>query len=170
MPNVYLTGMMGSGKTVAGEHLSLLLHFGFIDLDGLISEKTKRTVSELFEKEGEAFFRAQETQALKEVSVMNSKVVATGGGTVLNPVNIQRMKGTGKVVYLETSLDELWERVKEKKDRPLLKSDSPKEALRKIYELRQPIYERICDVKVNTDRKSIESIARQIVKALEQSS
>ncbi len=167
MPNVYLIGMMGSGKTVTGKLLSLLLHYGFIDLDELIEKKMQKSISEIFENEGEAFFRDKETQVLKEVSAINAKVVATGGGTILRAENVQKMKESGKVIYLEASLDELWERVKEKKDRPLLKKDSPKEALKKIYEIRKPIYGRICDFKVNTGRRTIEEVAHQIFDELE---
>ncbi len=167
MPNIYLVGMMGSGKTVTGKLLSLLLHYGFTDLDETIEKKQKRSISEIFGKEGELFFRDQETKILTEVCAVTAKVIATGGGTVLRPENVQRMKASGKVIYLETSLDELWERVKEKTDRPLLKSESPKEVLRKIYEIRRPIYERICDLKVNTDRKTIEKVANHIFNKLE---
>ncbi len=167
MPNIYLVGMMGSGKTVTGKLLALLLHYGFTDLDETIEEKHKRSISEIFEKEGEFFFRDQETKILTKVCAVTAKVIATGGGTVLRPENVRKMKASGKVIYLETSLEELWERVKEKTDRPLLKSESPKEALRKIYEIRRPIYERICDLKVNTDRKTIEKVANQIFNELE---
>jgi shikimate kinase len=167
MRNVYLIGMMGSGKTVTGKTLALLLGCGFLDLDDVIQGKSRRTINDLFEKEGEEFFREQEILALAEASSKGPRVIATGGGTVLRPVNIERMKSTGLLIYLETSLETLWSRVKEKTDRPLLKGSTPKEQLEKIFSARKPIYERVCDIKVLTDGLSADVIARQIMMQLE---
>jgi shikimate kinase len=164
--NIYLTGMMGSGKTVTGKALAILLRCGFVDLDETIQERARKTISEIFEKEGEEYFREQESLILKEVSAVNPRVVATGGGTVLRPLNVKQMWETGKIVYLETSLEVLWERVKEKKDRPLLQDPSPKEKLREIFFVRKPIYEQVCDLRINTDQQSPDVVARHIYEQL----
>ena len=141
MSNIYLVGMMGSGKTVTGRHLAVLLNYGFVDLDENIQDKLHRTISDIFEKEGEPFFRKEEAGVLKEVSGIGRRVIATGGGTVLLPENVTRMKSTGKVVYLETSLELLWQRVRGKKDRPLLKQSDPRQSLEMIFAARRPLYE-----------------------------
>lgn len=162
MPNIYLTGMMGSGKSVTGKRLAVRLGYGFVDLDDKIQERTKKTIVEIFAAHGEAFFRAEETQALKETAAQQSLVVATGGGTVLNPSNVEQMRQSGKVVFLETSLEVLWSRVKDKRERPLLNSENPQGKLAKIFEERKPVYENSCDWKVNTDGKTAGSVADEI--------
>ncbi len=166
MTNVYLIGMMGSGKSVTGKRLAAKLGCHFVDLDEQVQIKVGKSVKEIFENEGEAFFRDQESVALKEASDISPRVIATGGGTVLRLHNVEKMKATGKVIFLETSPDVLWERVKIKKDRPLLFGDSPKEKLLSIYATRQPFYERMFDFKVNTDGKTAQTVADEIHRCL----
>jgi len=166
MPNIYLIGMMGSGKTVVGKALALLMNCGFVDIDELIQEKTHQSIPEIFSNQGEEFFRNQESLILNEVSAFSPRVVGTGGGTILSPANVKRMRETGKIIYLETSLDVLWERVKDKKDRPLLQGSMPEESLKKIFLVRRPIYEQVCHFKVSTDSQTVEALARQILERL----
>ncbi len=163
MPNIYLIGMMGSGKTVTGRRLAAMLAMNFLDLDQMIEQRTGCSISELFQKEGEAYFRDQEATLLKEVSVVNAGVVATGGGAVLQPENVECMRRTGGIVFLKTSLEDLWRRVKDKKDRPLLGKGNPREALAQIYVSRAPLYEKACDFEVNTDGQKAEAVARKIL-------
>src|SRR5688572_7312409 len=105
MNNLYLIGMMGSGKSVTGKKLAEILGTLFIDLDERVQDRTRRKITDIFEKDGEAYFRQQETAALAEVCKEGPAVIATGGGTILSAENVERMKATGKVVFLETSLD-----------------------------------------------------------------
>src|SRR3989338_8170656 len=140
MPNIYLTGMMGSGKSVTGKRLALKLGHTFLDLDALIQKKSGKTITQIFSEKGEDFFRNLEAQALKEASQSELKVVATGGGTVLRAANVDLMKATGKIIYLDTSVETLWDRVKDNKDRPLLRGGQPQEKLLEIYAYRRPIY------------------------------
>ena len=164
--NIYLVGMMGSGKSVTGKKLATMLDCLFIDLDELIQEKARRTIVEIFEKEGEEFFRDLESGALKEISGLGPKVIATGGGTVLRPDNVRRMRDTGKICFLETSLEVLWERVKWKKDRPLLKQGDPKQNLEKIFETRSPLYRKVSDFEVHTDDRTAQDVAQEIFEKL----
>ena len=166
MNNLYLVGMMGSGKSVTGKKLAALLGYAFVDLDQWIEEKHRRSITEIFEKEGETFFRAQEAVLLAEACGAGPRVVATGGGTVLRPENVERMQATGKVIYLETSLGLLWHRVKSKQDRPLLKGADPKTSLASIFEARRPLYEKSADFSVNTDGQTAEKVARKILEEL----
>ncbi len=166
MPNIYLTGMMGSGKSVTGKKLAQLLNYSFVDLDDKVQGRSGRSINDMFQKEGETFFREQERCALEEVSVCENQVVATGGGIVTKPHNIRRMKMSGKVVFLETSLNVLWDRVKGKKDRPLLKGQDPYKNLEKIFLERREAYETAADCKVNTDGKTAEAVAQDIIKIL----
>ncbi len=166
MRNLYLVGMMGSGKSVTGRKLAALLGHSFVDLDQWIEERQHRSITEIFESEGETFFRDTEAELLKEVCGSGPRVVATGGGTVLRPENVERMRATGKIIFLETSLEVLWERVKGKKDRPLLKGGDPKANLNGIFQTRQPIYEKVCDCRINTDGQTAEAAAKKIMEEL----
>ena len=170
MSNVYLVGMMGSGKSVTGKKLAALLGYGFVDLDQWIEERHQRSINELFEKEGESFFREAEAGLLKEACGAGPRVIATGGGTILRAENVERMRATGKIIFLETSLEGLWERVKSKKDRPLLKGQDPKLNLAGIDRVRRPIYEKVCDLRVNTDGQTAEAVAGKILKELQKKS
>ena len=162
MPNIYLIGMMGSGKSVTGKRLAVKLGYGFVDLDERVQDKTKRSIADIFEKDGENFFRDLESQILKEASLADLKVVATGGGVVLRRANIDLMKATGKIFFLETSVEVLWERVKDKKDRPLLRDGKHQERLLEIDAYRKPLYQGASDSKVNTDGKTAGAVADEI--------
>ena len=166
MPNLYLTGMMGSGKSVTGKRLAAKLGYGCADLDDLIEEKARKSIGQIFINEGEDFFRDLESQMLKEASGLGNRVVATGGGTILRPGNVELMRATGKIIFLETSPDILWQRVKDKKDRPLLGGEKPQEKLLQIYAYRLPLYEGCCDFKVATDGKTAAAVADEIYQML----
>lgn len=166
MSNIYLVGMMGSGKTVTGKKLAELLSYSFLDLDERIQQKSGRTVSEIFEKDGESSFRDQERKVLEETISTDKQVVATGGGAVLRSENISLMRRAGKVVFLDTSLNVIWDRVKNKKDRPLLKGDNPFEKLKKIFYDRESIYQDAADFIVNTDGLSADTAAKKVFERL----
>ena len=160
---------MGSGKTVTGRRLAALLGVDFVDLDQLMEHRAGQSITEFFEKRGEAYFRDQESALLKEVSLSDSRVVATGGGLILHPGNTECIRRTGKVVFLKTSFEDLWRRVKDKKDRPLLGKGKPGEALAQIYAARAPLYEKACDFAVNTDGQKAEAVARTIFEWIKKS-
>ncbi len=166
MPNVYLVGMMGSGKTVTGKKLASLLGREFVDLDALVEEKSGRTIVNIFEKQGEEFFRGIESEALREPSD-GPRVVATGGGIILRPENVRHMRNSGTVVYLETGAEALWQRVRGRSDRPLLKGADPKEKLAQILAARRSLYEQASDFRVATDGRTAEAVAEEIFKRLE---
>lgn len=163
MKNIYLVGMMGSGKSVTGRKLAEMLGYSFWDLDIYIQEKTSRSINDLFQIEGESFFRSEEKKALAEVASKGRQVVATGGGTVLDLSNVEKMKETGTLVFLETSLEVLWERVRNKKDRPLLRGEDPLGNLKSIFNSRAEIYQRCADLTVNTDGLSAEAAAQKVL-------
>ena len=164
MKNVYLIGMMGSGKTTSGRALAKLLAVSFVDLDDRIVEEAGHSINDIFKTEGEPYFRGVETKLLTRLSKLENQVVATGGGVVLDSSNREHMRNTGLVIYLKTSLDVLWERVKEKKDRPLLKSSDPKESLKDLFYKRTPLYESSSDKFFLTDHKLPEAVGLEIYK------
>lgn len=162
MKNIYLIGMMGAGKTAVGRSLARLAGVHFVDIDHLIVERAGKSINQIFEENGEPYFRNLETEVLKTVASEHGKVVATGGGIVLKPENVQLMKQSGKIIFLEASLDTLWERVKLKSDRPLLKTENPKATLERILAERQPIYRSVADAVVLSEEKTFHDVARDI--------
>jgi len=167
MPNVYLIGMMGSGKSLTGKNLAVLLKYDFLDLDERVEKKNGCAISEIFTQKGEPFFRDQESLVLREVPQKGSSVIATGGGIILRPENVRHMRSTGRVVYLETSLGMLWQRLEGKKDRPLLKVQDGPKALEDIFLKRKKIYEKACHDSVATDGKNPEEVAHEVAVLLE---
>lgn len=166
MKNIYLIGMMGSGKTSTGKALSRLRQMLFVDLDLELERQQKRSIREIFEKEGESFFRKEESKILRTAGNALGAVISTGGGIILDSENQVWMKSHGIVVHLKTSLEWLWKRVKDKAHRPLLKSENPKGELEKILKHREAFYQGAHHVEVVTDGKTAEEVAFEIDEAL----
>jgi shikimate kinase len=164
--NIYLIGMMGSGKTVTGKALAERLGYTFVDLDAEIQVKEGRSIAEIFEGSGEPYFRDGETSVLELFSKQDKQVIATGGGIVLREANVRRMKETGTVVLLGASVESLWQRVRYSKDRPLLNKPDPLGALRKILSDRGTFYSKACHFSVMTDGKKAEEVANEILEML----
>ncbi|MFH1208194.1 MAG: shikimate kinase [Candidatus Omnitrophota bacterium] len=164
--NIYLIGMMGSGKTVTGKALAERLGYAFVDLDVEIQAKEGRSIPEIFAGFGEPYFRNAESSVLEHFSKQAKQVIATGGGIVLREENVRRMKETGKVVRLDASVESLWQRVRYSKDRPLLNKPDPLGALRQILSDRGAFYEKASHFSVLTDGKRAEDVANEILKML----
>jgi len=164
--NIYLIGMMGSGKTVTGKILADLLDCEFVDLDAEIQKREKRTISEIFSESGEPYFRDVESSVLEHFSKQADQVIATGGGIVLCEENVRRMKKTGTVVLLKASAESLWQRVRYAKDRPLLNKPDPFGALRQILVDRESFYENACHFSILTDGKIADDIASEVQEML----
>lgn len=142
--NLVLIGMPTSGKTTIGKILSEELGREFIDSDEEIVEKIGMSISEFFEKNGEAEFRKIEAQVIKEIALKQGAVIATGGGVILNKRNIELLKMNGKVIFLNRPLDMLLT----SEDRPL---SSDRELLKKRFEERHEIYKASADVEIIAD-------------------
>jgi len=121
---IYLTGFMGSGKSTIGPILANVLGWDFFDLDKLIEQELNDSVSSIFETRGEQFFREKETAVLKGLENRENLVLALGGGTLSTKENLDLVKKNGVSIYLKSSPDEIFRRLKFKTDRPLLKSES----------------------------------------------
>ena len=159
---IFLIGFMGSGKTHWGRLLSAKLQLPFSDLDTVIVEKEERTVSELFSEKGEEYFRTREKEVLEEIiGLQESFILSCGGGTPCFFNNIELMKKNGKVVWLNTAIDVLQERLlKERMSRPLIRDIGDDELrryiARKLSE-RKMYYEQ-ADVMVNEESVSLEQL------------
>ena len=164
--NLYLVGMMGAGKTTVGRLLARRLKLRFIDCDHEIERRCGVAVPLIFDIEGEAGFRARETQALRELTALQNVVLATGGGAVLDPANRRRLAAHGTVVYLCAKPEALYERVKHDRNRPLLATGDPLARLRELFIVRDPLYREVADLVVDTGHQSVQALARSILDQL----
>lgn len=161
---IYLTGFMGSGKTSVGRHLARFLALPFVDLDREIEEQAGLSIAEIFQRRGEAGFRELEARALEDQSRRQQAVVATGGGVVESPENVDLMLSTGKVIWLHLDFDTLHRRLaRSPVDRPLFKST---EQTRELYRSRLSSYER-CHLRVEAGSGTPRELARRIAELLE---
>ena len=164
--NLFLVGMMGSGKTTLGRALAQRLDLPFADTDRLLVERTGVPVTTIFEIEGEEGFRRRESAVLAELASGPSQVVATGGGAVLSAANREVMRAGGTVVYLRARLDHLWERTRHDTSRPLLATPDPRATLAAILEARDPLYREVAHVIVETGTQSAATLVSRVVAAL----
>ncbi len=164
--NVYLIGPMGSGKTAVGRYLARLLDLTFHDSDTEIERRTGVDIPLIFEKEGEAGFRQRERDAIELLTAMEHIVLATGGGAVLLEENRRHLSQRGYVVYLETSVVQQVERVKQGRDRPLLNNVDIASKLAQLMAERVPLYREVADVIVPTDGRKVRTVAEDILREL----
>jgi shikimate kinase len=161
-PNIFLIGPMGSGKSAVGRHLARLFRFTFYDSDADIEAKTGVDISFIFEKEGEAGFRVREKEAIDRLTRLDSIVLATGGGAVIDDENRRLLSERGFVVYLETSIDQQLERTRHARHRPLLNDTDPEQKLRELMLRRAALYAEIAKVTVSTNGRRVQLVAEEI--------
>jgi shikimate kinase len=162
---ILLIGMMGVGKSSVGQALAHRLGWPYLDSDRQVEAATGRSVREIFEADGEAAFRTEETQALAAAVALSPAVVGVAGGAVLDPGNRERIRAAGLVVWLRASIETMTQRVGRGRGRPLL-GDDPGAALRRLYPARQPLYEELAEVVVDVDELDVEQAVEMIVAAL----
>ncbi|MBT6355994.1 MAG: shikimate kinase [Nitrosomonadales bacterium] len=161
--NIYLIGLMGSGKTTLGKILSKKLDKTFFDSDQVIEEKLGVDVPMIFEYEGEAGFREREKEILKELVSKKNIILATGGGVILSKFNRDLLSENGIVIYLKSNQKDLISRMKNDKTRPLLRNGNIESTIKKLCEEREPLYEMISDFEVTTKNKRVHEIVNEII-------
>lgn len=164
--NVFLVGPMGAGKSTIGRHVAQELKMQFYDTDQALEERTGADVAWIFDVEGEEGFRKREKKIIEELSDLQGIVLATGGGAICLPENRKFLGGRGFVVYLEASVEQQWSRTKRDKSRPLLQGDNPRETLENLHAERDPLYREISDMVVETDGRTVRSVANEILRKL----
>ena len=169
--NVVLIGFRGSGKSTIGKAISDRLGREFIDCDAWIEKHTGLTIKEIFERHGESHFRTLESQAIGELSAMDGKVIATGGGAALKYQNMQVFKRNGgKIFFLEVGPETSFARITADETtrarRPALTEKDPFTEVKEQIELRRPYYVKGADVTVMTDGRTIDEIVGEILKHL----
>ena len=163
---VVMVGMMGAGKTAVGTALARMLNVPFLDSDEEIVRAARRPIAEIFERDGEAFFRDREYEVIGRLLRGAPSVLSTGGGAFLSERNRSQIQAAGVSVWLRADLELLWQRVRHKNTRPLLRTANPRETLRQLYNARLPAY-RMADLAVDAGHDySIEQMAGRVVQAL----
>jgi shikimate kinase len=162
--NIFIVGPMGSGKSTVGKIVSSELFLSFYDTDDEIENRTGASIDWIFDLEGEIGFRKRETKVLEEMVQKNSIVMSTGGGIILSDENRDLLSSRGTVFYLATPIEVQLERTSKDKDRPLLKDGDPRKVLEKLHEDRIKLYEEVSDYIVNTENKTSQEVAKEIIK------
>jgi len=163
---VVLVGMMGAGKTAVGKALAENLNAPFLDSDAEIVSAANMSIAEIFERDGEPFFRARESEVISRLLKGAPCVLSTGGGAFLSAQNRELISELGVSVCLEADLDLLWSRVRHKDTRPLLQTENPYETLSALFDARASIYAK-ADLSVKADAAySINDMAQRVEEAL----
>lgn len=163
---VVMVGMMGAGKTAVGRALAEKLDVPFLDSDAEIVTAANMSIAEIFERDGEAFFRQKEAQVIDRLLEEETGILSTGGGAFLAEGNRTNITTKGVSVWLDADLELLWNRVKHKDTRPLLRTANPKATLTEIYNARVPIYA-LADISVKSHASySIADMAERVIEAL----
>lgn len=160
--NIYLVGLMGAGKSTVGRQLARRLKLDFYDSDRIIVEKTGVPIATIFEIEGESGFRNRETQVLEELSHHDGCVIATGGGSLICPENRKIIAGSGCVIYLRTSAERLYSRIKHDQARPLMQTENPLQTLRDLLAEREPAYLEAADFVIRTGSQKVGVVLHRI--------
>lgn len=163
---ISLVGLPGSGKSTVGRQLARRLQLPFADSDHVIEQRLGCPIRDFFEREGEERFRDVEEQVLDELT-RQSGVLSTGGGAVLRPGNREHLRSRGKVVYLKSTPEELFRRLRHDTQRPLLQVDDPLQRLRDLYAARDPLYRETAHFIIETGRPSVATLVNMIVMQLE---
>ena len=163
--NIFLIGMMGSGKTQTGPYLARKINYAFVDTDDVIEKAAKQSIAAIFEKDGETGFRDLEKQVLKEISQHHSLVIATGGGLVTLPENWGILH-QGIVIWLDLDLNRSIQRIeRDEKERPLLIKEDLAHTYSQIYESRKSIYLE-SDLRIEVEDQSPSEVASMIADRL----
>ena len=165
--NIVLIGFMGTGKTAVGQVLAGRLHRPLIEVDALIVTMAGKSIPDIFEDDGEIYFRELEIAAVKQAAAGEKQVIACGGGVVLNTINIERLRATGVIINLTAAPQIILKRTAVAGGtRPLLDVAQPLARIHELKKFRQPFYDRAADITVSTSKLSIETVAGKIIDRL----
>jgi shikimate kinase len=164
---VSLIGLPGCGKSTVGRQLARRLQTPFFDSDHVIERRVGCTVREFFEREGEDQFRNIEAEVIDELTQQQRGILSTGGGVVLRAENRDNLKSRCKVVYLKSTPDELYRRLRHDMHRPLLQVEDPLKKLHELFSQRDPLYKEVAHFVIETGRPSVLTLVNMIMMQLE---
>ena len=165
--NIFLVGLMGSGKTTIGRALAKRLNKRFFDSDHELEARTGASIPLIFEIEGEASFRQREADMIRDLTALEGVVLATGGGSILNPQSRDYLKSRGLVIYLRAGVSSILQRTGHDKNRPLLQTADPRGRLEELALQREPYYQEVADIVIETGRPNVQYLVQTIVACLE---
>lgn len=165
--SVFLVGLPGSGKSTVGRQLARRLGLPFVDSDHVIEQRIGSSIRAFFDREGEAAFRDLEAQVIDEVTAGPLAVIATGGGAVLRPENRGHLHERGRVVYLRSTPEDLFRRLRHDRHRPLLQVADPLARLKDLHAQRHPLYAETAHFAIDTGRPSVATLVNMILMQLE---
>jgi shikimate kinase/3-dehydroquinate synthase len=165
--NIFLVGLMGSGKTTVGRALAKKLNKRFIDSDHEIEARTGASIPLIFEIEGEQVFRQREAEVIRDLTAQDDIVLATGGGAILDPQSRAYLKERGTVIYLRASVNSILQRTGHDKNRPLLQTADPRKRIEDMSRQREPFYREVADLVVETGRPNVQWLVHAIATQLE---
>ncbi len=165
--SIFLVGLMGAGKTTIGKRLAELTDKRFLDSDNEIELRTGVNIDLIFEIEGEDGFRKRECKIIEELTALDSIILATGGGAILNIDNRRHLHQGGTVIYLQASPEQLMQRTTKDQKRPLLKTEDRLGKIEELLKIRAPLYEEVADFIINTDDHSAMQLVNKICQKLE---
>jgi shikimate kinase len=163
---IIFVGLPGSGKTTIGRQMGRRLGLPFLDSDTVIEQRLGCSIREFFDREGEERFRDIEQNVIDDLSKHHHGVLSTGGGAVLRPLNRQHLHARGKVVYLRSTPEEVFRRLRHDVQRPLLQVKDPQEKLRDLFSVRDPLYRETAHHVFDTGRPSISKLLNAIIAEL----
>jgi shikimate kinase/3-dehydroquinate synthase len=164
--NIFLVGLMGSGKTTIGRQLAKRLGKRFVDSDHEIEARTGASIPLIFDIEGEASFRRREADVIRDLSSQRGIVLATGGGAVLDAGTRARLAERGTVIYLRAHINSILQRVAHDKNRPLLRTADPRRTLELLTAQREPLYREVAHLVIDTGRPNVQSMVQTILEQL----
>ncbi|MDO4518881.1 MAG: shikimate kinase [Eubacteriales bacterium] len=164
MKHIYLIGFMGCGKSTVSSYLSKNCGYQLIEMDEQIEKEQKMSISEIFAKNGEEYFRGLETALIRNLNGISDKtVVSCGGGVPMRQENVEAMRKNGKIIWLDVSPETVYERVRYSQNRPLLEGNMNVEYITGLLEKRIPKYRAAADEIIRVDGKKPEEIAEEIL-------
>ena len=165
--SIIFVGLPGSGKTTIGRQLARRLGLPFVDSDHVIEHRLGCSIREFFAREGEVSFRDLEQEVIDELTQTHEGVIATGGGAVLREANRRHLHERGQVIYLRSTPEDVYRRVRHDNARPLLQVDDPLGRLRALFEARDPLYREAAHFVIETGRPSVAMLVNMICMQLE---
>jgi len=164
---IFLIGPMGSGKSTIGKVLSERLEYDFYDTDKLVEKVVGKKIKEIFEQNGEQYFRLKESEELDKTRKLKNAVIATGGGIIENEKNRLFLKEEKKVIFLDSSIERQYDRTKESQKRPLLNNGDSMKILKKLYQKRLSFYQEVSKLKISMDNLTEGKIFEKILDFLD---
>ncbi len=161
--NLVLIGFMGSGKSEVGRRLAESLKMELVDTDERVESMAGVSIAAIFEREGEPVFRALERKVIAETAAGEGRVIACGGGAVLNRRNVEDLRATGRVFYLEIGAEDAHSRTADDSSRPLLNVGDREAEVKRLLSERRPLYEAAAHHTIEVDGRSVEEVVEEIL-------